>query len=75
MIKEANEKGITTWVEYFVGGANMIDKVPNNFQRIGIDYNIHTIQALIAIRDMIDELPNEVSEEYYKSLKVVPQIL
>lgn len=69
MIKEANEKGVTTWVEPFVGGANMIDKVPNNFKRIGIDYNAHTIEALIAIRDLVDELPTEVSEEYYKSLK------
>jgi hypothetical protein len=69
MLKEANEKGITTWVEPFVGGANMIDKVPNNFQRIGIDYNAHTIEALIAIRDLVDKLPSEVSVEYYKSLK------
>lgn len=69
MITEANEKGITTWVEPFVGGANMIDKVPNNFQRIGIDYNAHTIEALIAIRDLIDKLPNEVTVEYYNSLK------
>jgi hypothetical protein len=69
MLKAANEKGITTWVEPFVGGANMIDKVPNNFQRIGIDYNAHTIEALIAIRDYADKLPTEVSEEYYKSLK------
>lgn len=69
MIKEANEKGITTWVEPFVGGANMIDKVPNSFERIGIDYNTHTIEALIAIRDLVDELPTEVSEEYYKEIK------
>ena len=69
MIKEANEKGITTWVEPFVGGANMIDKVPSNFQRIGIDYNAHAIEALIAIRDLVDKLPTEVSEEYYKEIK------
>ena len=69
MLKEANEKGITTWVEPFVGGANIIDKVPNNFQRIGIDYNAHTIEALIAIRDLVDKLPTEVSEEYYKKIK------
>lgn len=69
MIEEANEKGITTWVEPFVGGANMIDKVPNNFQRIGIDYNPHTIEALIAIRDLVDKLPSEVSEECYKEIK------
>ena len=69
MIKEANEKGITTWVEPFVGGANMIDKVPNNFQRIGIDYNAHAIEALIAIRDLVDKLPTEVNEDYYKEIK------
>jgi DNA adenine methylase len=69
MLKEVNEKGITTWVEPFVGGANMIDKVPNNFKRIGIDYNAHTIDALIAIRDLVDELPTEVTVEYYNSLK------
>ena len=69
MIAEANKRGITTWVEPFVGGANMIDKVPNNFQRIGIDYNPHTIAALIAIRDLVDKLPTEVSEELYKKIK------
>ena len=72
MIKEANKKGITTWVEPFVGGANIIDKVPNTFKRIGIDYNPHTIEALIAIRDFVDELPDTVSEDYYKSLKGTP---
>ena len=57
------------YIEPFVGGANIIDKVPNNFQRIGIDYNAHTIEALIAIRDLVDKLPTEVSEEYYKKIK------
>lgn len=69
MLKEANKKGISTWVEPFVGGANLIDKVPNTFKRIGIDYNPHTIEALIAIRDFVNELPDAVSEDYYKSLK------
>ena len=69
MLKEANEKGITTWVEPFVGGANMIDKVPGNFQRIGIDYNAHTIEALIAIRDLVDKLPNQLTEDEYKQLR------
>ncbi len=69
MLKEANERGITTWVEPFVGGANMIDKVPSNCQRIRIDYNAHTIEALIAIRDLVDELPYSLTEEEYKSLK------
>ena len=69
MIKEANEKGITTWIEPFVGGANIIDKVPNNFKRIGIDFNPHTIMALIAIRDYVNNLPNSLTEEEYKKLK------
>ena len=43
MLAEAKRLGYTTWVEPFVGGANMIDKVPNSFKRIGIDYNLHTI--------------------------------
>ena len=72
MIKEANEKGITTWVEPFVGGANMIDKVPDTFERIGYDLNQHTIQALIDIRDNADKLPENVSEQDYKSYKGLP---
>jgi DNA adenine methylase len=69
MIKDAQEKSFDTWVEPFVGGANVIDKVPNEFRKIGIDYNEHTIKALIAIRDLINELPKNVSVDYYNSLK------
>ena len=39
MIAEADKHGITTWVEPFVGGANLIDKVPTRFKRIGYDIN------------------------------------
>ena len=69
MLKAATENDITTWVEPFVGGGNMIDKVPTTFKRIGIDYNKHAIQALIAIRDMVEYLPNELTEMDYKQLK------
>lgn len=69
MLQAADERGITTWVEPFVVGANMIDKVPDRFLRIGIDFNPHTIAALKGIRDRVGELPVEVSEEYYRSLK------
>lgn len=69
MLNAAKSKIIATWVEPFVGGGNIIDKVPADFRRIGIDYNEHTIKALIAIRDLATKLPTEVSEEYYKSLK------
>lgn len=69
MIAEADSKGITTFIDCMVGGANLIDKVPTRFKRIGYDINEHVIMALIDIRDNVDKLPTEVSEEYYKSLK------
>jgi len=69
MVDAAEKAGITTWVEPFVGGAGMIDKVPDSFERIGYDLNPHTIAALIAIRDMVDELPDSASEAEYKALK------
>ena len=69
MLEEAYNKNIRTWIEPFVGGANMIDKVPSSFQRIGIDYNPHTIAALIAVRDLVNNLPNKLTEREYKELK------
>ena len=72
MIAEADKIGITTWVEPFLGGGNMIDKVPTRFTRVGYDINEHVIMALIDIRDNVDKLPTEVSEAEYKSLRGTP---
>lgn len=72
MIEAADSVGITTWVEPFVGGGNMIDKVPNRFQRIGYDFNEHAIMAMLDIRDRPNELPESITEEFYKSLKGKP---
>lgn len=69
MLAEADKQGITTWVEPFVGGGNMIDKVPESFTRIGYDLNEHTIAAMLGIRDFVDKLPENVTEENYKELK------
>lgn len=69
MLEDAENHDIHIWVEPFVGGANMIDKVPEAFKRIGIDLNPHTIGALLGIRDIVNELPETVSEEEYKALK------
>lgn len=69
MLAEAEKHGITTWVEPFVGGANMIDKVPDTFERVGVDLNDHVIHALIDIRDNTEILPDEISEMYYKSIR------
>lgn len=69
MLKEMEEKGHTTWVEPFVGGGNMIDKVPDKYERIGCDLNEHTIAAMLGIRDFVNVLPEQVSEETYKAVK------
>lgn len=55
------------YVEPFVGGANMIDKVIGN--RVGYDINPHVTRALCDIRDCPEDLPDSVSEQQYKSLK------
>ena len=69
MLVEAERNGITKWVEPFVGGANMIDKVPDTFVREGYDLNPHTIAALTAIRDMLDNLPDSVTVEEYNNIR------
>ena len=69
MLAECEKHGITTWVEPMVGGGNMIDKVPDNFERVGYDLNPHTIAALVGIRDSVDNLPDEITESYYNSVK------
>ena len=58
------------YVEPFVGGANMIDKVQG--KRIGADINPYLIDALIAIRDCVVDLPKnnkEFTEDDYKQLR------
>ena len=72
MLDDAKKHGINTWVEPFVGGGNMIDKVPDRMRRIGVDYNPHTIAAMLAISDMVDNLPDNVSEDEYRALKGKP---
>jgi len=58
------------WVEPFVGGGNVIDKIDGN--RLGADINKYLIKALVDIRDNIDKLPknkNEFTEHMYNQLK------
>lgn len=59
-----------TWVEPFVGGENLIDKVPG--ERIGADVNPWVILALKAIRDHAPELPKnnrDFTEADYQALR------
>lgn len=72
MVEAADKDGIKKWVEPFVGGANLIDKVPNRFERVGYDLNEHVIYALKDIRDTPNTLPMQVSEEEYRNYKGRP---
>lgn len=59
-----------TWVEPFVGGANMIDKVEG--KRIGADINKHLIKALMLVRDTPELIPRnnkEYTEEMFNLAK------
>lgn len=69
MIAEADRLGITKWIEPFVGGANLIDKVPDRFERVGYDLNEHVIYALKDIRDNPNSLDIELNEDIYNSFK------
>ncbi len=55
------------YVEPFVGGANIIDKVDGN--RIGVDNNIYLIEALKLIRDTPNNIPDLITENMYKESK------
>ena len=59
-----------TWVEPFVGGANMIDKVNGN--RIGSDLNEYVI-ALLNEMSKPNFIAPEISEEKYNELKANKQ--
>lgn len=72
MLGAAQERGATKWVEPFVGGGNMIDKVPPSFERIGYDLNPHTIMAMIDIRDRADQLPEKFSAQQRNYFRELP---
>ena len=55
------------YVEPFVGGANMIDKVDG--LRIGADVNEYLIAALKLIRDAPHSIPDIITEDMYNILR------
>ena len=55
------------YVEPFVGGANMIDKVQDN--RIGSDFNSDLVEALKLIQDNPESIPELITEDDYKDFK------
>jgi len=70
-----NRKPNQYYVESFVGGCNLIDKVDGN--RIGCDNNPYLIEALKLIRDNPESLPKnnkEFTENDYKSIRTSDNI-
>ena len=60
------------YVEPFVGGANMIDKVDGN--RLGGDSNVYLIEALKLIRDNPASIPMVITENMYDVMKINKKI-
>ena len=56
-----------TWVEPFVGGANMIDKVKG--KRIGADFNEYVISLFTGIQNGFIP-PNTVTEDEYRNARL-----
>lgn len=60
------------YIEPFVGGGNLIEKVKG--RRIGSDICPYTIEALRFIRDEPNNLPEIITEDYYNELKSKKEI-
>lgn len=58
----------TAYIEPFVGGANMIDKI-NFDKKIGIDSHKELIALLKFVQQTPENLPFEVSEDEYKKVR------
>ncbi|AUR80864.1 hypothetical protein [Enterococcus phage PMBT2] len=56
------------YIEPFVGGANMIDKIEHN-NKIGSDLHKELIELLKYTRDNYDKLPTTFTEEEYNKVK------
>ena len=68
MLVEAEKNGITKWVEPFVGGANMIDKVPDTFAREGYDINRYLI-ALLNYSKQGGHISFDQSKQHYDDVR------
>jgi DNA adenine methylase len=66
--KAIEEINATAYVEPFVGGANMIDKVDVKIPKIGNDFNYHLIEMFKALQNGWLP-PEDISEEEYHFIK------
>ena len=56
------------YIEPFVGGANMIDKINFN-NKIGSDLNKYVIELLKVAQNNVELIPSEIDEEEYNKVK------
>ena len=56
------------YIEPFVGGANMIDKIVHPY-KVGYDNNEYLIELLKQARDNIDSFPDTYDENFYQEVK------
>jgi len=68
IINTYNKTERNIWIEPFVGGANMIDKVATSFNRVGCDNNKYIIRMFQDLQD--GWIPPEfISDDEYKDIK------
>ena len=60
------------YIEPFVGGANMIDKIKCK-RKYGCDTHKYLIALLTKVRDDVDDLPDTYNEAMYKAVKEHPE--
>lgn len=68
--KIIKEKNIETYIEPFVGGANIIDKVECN-KKIGYDNSKTLIALLNTARDDFNLIPSEGSREWFERARAI----
>lgn len=69
--KYIDDNKVTHYIEPFVGGANIIDKIHCD-KRIGIDIDnipISLLTKCVKTPELLDTLPTEVSREFYYKVK------
>lgn len=70
MLEEAEKRGITKWVEPFVGGGNMIDKVPDSFERVAYDNNKYLIEMYKELQEYgIDRFNHNIPKDLYDKVR------
>lgn len=70
IIQAEIDKGATCYIEPFVGGANVIDKIKCE-TKIGYDSNEYLIALLKHVRDG-GELPEEITRDTYAAIRSAP---